>query len=241
MKRMLYIMPFFLLAAVSCKEDTLDSYNGENYVHFTPALNSTPEVEYNFALDGFSTSETEVKVPVEIRLWGYTPELSSFKCFVSVLKEGTTALDSDYTIPEYAEFRQGKDRAVDTLWVTVKRRPKLLETDYCLSIKMDGTSDDHVVGPAIYNTVKVHVYDKIQTAPAWWGAHVSDIGEYSPMKYRMLNIFLGKVLRNTDEFGGGMAFKAKILEFKQWWKDNWQSYEYYAEDGTTPLYDTIPD
>lgn len=234
-------MPFFLLAAVSCKEDTLDSYNGANYVHFTPTLNSVPEVEYNFALDGVSTSETEVKVPVEIRLWGYTPEFSSFKCFISVVKEGTTASDSDYTIPEYAEFRQGKDRAVDTLWVTVKRRPKLLETDYHLSIKMDGTSDDHVVGPAIYNTVKVHVYDKIQNAPAWWGAHVSDIGEYSPMKYRMLNIFLGKVLRNTDEFGGGMAFKAKILEFKQWWKDNWQSYEYYAEDGTTPLYDTIPD
>ena len=240
MKRILYILPFALIALVACKEDTLDVYHGDNYVHFTPSLNGTPEVEYNFALDGITTAETEVRVPVEVRLWGYTPE-TEFKCFVSVAEKGTTASSSDYILPEYALFRAGKERAVDTLWVTVKRRPDLLATDYRIVINMDGTSDDHIVGPAMYNSVKVHVFDKIQTAPAWWGAHISDVGEYSPMKYRMLNIFLGKVLKNTDEFGGGMAFKAKIQEFKQWWKDNWESYKYYAKDGVTPLYDTIPD
>lgn len=240
MKKILYILPLILLAAVSCKEDTLDVYNGDNYVHFTPSLKGNPEVEYNFALDGATTSETEVKVPVEIRIWGYTPE-TEFKCYISVDEKGTTAAENDYELPEYVVFREGIDRAVDTLWVTVKRRAKLLATNYTISVKMDATSDDHVVGPAIYNTVKVHVYDRIQNPPTWWGAHLSEVGEYSPMKYRVLNIFLGKVLRNTDEFGGGMAFKAKMLEFKQWWKNNWQSYEYYAEDGTTPLYDTIPD
>ncbi|MBE6250166.1 MAG: DUF4843 domain-containing protein [Bacteroidales bacterium] len=240
MKKIIYILPLILLAVVSCKEDTLDVYNGDNYVHFTPSLNGTPEVEYNFALDGMTTAETEVMVPVEIRLWGYTPE-AEFKCFLSTVKDKTTAKDSDYHLPEFTLFREGKERAVDTLWVTVKRREKLLDTDYRISVKMDATSDAHIVGPAIYNTVTIHVYDKIQNTPSWWGAHTSDIGAYSAMKYRVLNIFLGKVLRNTDEFGGGMAFKAKMLEFKQWWKDNWDSYEYYAEDGTTRLYDTIPD
>ena len=35
--------------------------------------------------------------------------------------------------------------------------------------------------------------------------------------------------------------KQREEEIQQWWKDNWDSYEYYAEDGTTRLYDTIPD
>ena len=43
MKRILYIMPFILLAAVSCSEDQLDVYNGAAYVHFTPSINDIAE------------------------------------------------------------------------------------------------------------------------------------------------------------------------------------------------------
>ena len=236
MKKILYILPFFLLAAASCKEDTLDVYNGADYVHFTPSLNDIPEAEYNFALDGKTTDETEVNVPVEIRLWGYLPK-TDFQCNISLIPKKTNALASDYVKPEYATFRAGYH--VDTLWVNVKRRPELLTTDYHLVLQMDATSDDHVVGPAKYNTVTIHVYDQIKTAPAWW-ATTQALGDYSPMKYRVLNIFLGKVLRNLDEYTN-ITFKEKALEFKQWWQDNWDAYEYYASDGTTPLYDTIPD
>lgn len=236
MKKILYILPFFLLAAVSCKEDTLDVYHGDNYVHFTPSLNDIPEADYNFAMDGETTAETQVKVPVEIRLWGYLPE-ADFKCNLSIVKEKTNAKDTDYVRPEYAVFRQGYH--VDTLWVTVNRRPQLLATDYRLVLQMDATSDEHVVGPGKYNTVTIHVTDEIKNAPIWW-ATTPALGEYSAMKYRVLNIYLGKVLRNLDEYTN-ITFKEKSLEFKQWWKDNWESYKYYAEDGVTPLYDTIPD
>ena len=236
MKRILDILPFFLLAAVSCKEDTLDVYHGDNYVHFTPTLNDIPDAEYNFALDGETTAETHVKVPVEIRLWGYLPK-ADFKCNLSIVKEKTNAKDTDYVRPEYAVFRQGYH--VDTLWVTVNRRAELLSTDYHVVIKMDGTSDEHIVGPGKYNTVTIHVTDEIKNAPIWW-ATTPALGEYSAMKYRVLNVYLGKVLRNLDEYTN-ITFKEKALEFKQWWKDNWESYKYYAEDGVTPLYDTIPD
>jgi len=236
MNKLLYILPVFLLAATSCKEDTLDVYNGDDYVHFTPSVNGLPEAEYNFALDGMTTLETEVKVPVEIRLWGYLPE-ADFQCNISVVPKKTNALATDYVNPEYAVFREGFH--VDTLWVCVKRRPELLSTDYHLVLQMDGTSDDHIVGPGKYNTVTIHVYDKIKNPPVWW-ATTSALGEYSPMKYRVLNAFLGKVLRNLDEYTN-ITFKEKALEFKLWWKDNWESYKYYDADGTTPLYDTIPD
>lgn len=236
MRRILYIIPLVFLAVVSCREDTLDVYNGDDYVHFTPSVNGSPEVEYNFALDGNTTLETEVKVPVEIRLWGYIPE-SDFQCNVSVVADKTNALSSDYVRPEYAVFRKGYH--VDTLWVNVKRRPELLATDYYLVLQMDGTSDDHIVGPGKYNTVTLHIYDKIKTPPAWW-ATTPALGDYTPMKYRVLNAFLGKVLRNLDGYTN-ITFKEKVREFKQWWKDNWESYRYYDADGTTPLYDTIPD
>lgn len=235
MKRILYILPL-LLFAIACEEDTLDVYNGDNYVHFTPSVNNTPETEYNFALDGTTTSEIEVVVPVQVRLWGYLPE-KDFKCNLSVVAKETNAKSTDYLKPDHVLFRAGYH--VDTLWVSVKRRPELLATDYYLVLQMDSTTDEHVVGPAIYNKVKIHVYDKIQNPPAWWGT-TQAMGDYSEMKYRVFNIFMGKVIRNLDEYTN-ITFKAKALEFKQWWKDNWDSYKYYAADGTTPLYDTIPE
>ncbi len=237
MNRILYILPIAFLALVSCKEDTLDTYHGSDYVHFTPGLSDRPEVEYNFAMDGVTTRETEATIPVEIRLWGYLP-VADFKCEVSVVKDKTTAAATDYVEPEYALFRTGYH--VDTLWVKVNRREKLLASDYKIVLMLDNAGDDHVVGPAKYNTVTVKVTDQIKEEPRWWGAHESELGQYIPMKYRMLNIFLGKVLRTTDEYTN-ITFKEKILEFKQWWKENWESYKYYAADGSTPLYDTIPD
>ena len=66
------------------------------------------------------------------------------------------------------------------------------------------------------------------------------MGKYSPIKYRLFNIYLGKMLRNLNEYTN-ITFKQEALAFKAWLKDNWETYKYYDEDGTTPLYDTIPE
>jgi hypothetical protein len=66
MKRILYIMPFILLAAASCKEDQLDVYNGADYVHFTPSINDIAEATYNFATDGVTTREETVEIPMHV-------------------------------------------------------------------------------------------------------------------------------------------------------------------------------
>ena len=234
MNRILYIIPILLLA-VSCKEDTLKVYNGDNYIHFTPGINDKVEPEYNFALDGMTTRETEASIPVEVRLWGYLP-LEDFKYNVGV-DDKTTAVESDYINPGHGVFRAGYH--VDTLWVTVKRRQELLSTDYKVVINMKDAEDGFVVAPAKYTQVTVTVKDELPNEPVWWGTP-QDMGDYSPVKYRLLNIYLGKVLADLDGYTN-ITFKAEALRFKNWWKENWASYTYYDADGTTPLYETIPE
>ena len=235
MKRILYILPVCLAVLSSCKEDTLDVYNGPDYVHFTPSINDVPEVSYNFALDGKTTRETEAVIPVEIRIWGYLPK-EDFLCNVSV-DAASTALSSDYENPVSATFRTGAH--IDTLWVKVKRRAKLLETDYKLVINMDDAGDKHVVAPVKYQKVTVTVKDEITSEPMWWGT-TQNFGEFSPIKYRLLNIYLGKVLVNLNEYTN-ITLKQMALDFKKWLQDNWETYKYYDADGVTPLYDTIPE
>lgn len=231
---------FLVLAAslASCKEDTLDVYHGEDYVHFTPGADDVAVTSYNFALDGVTTAETSVLVPVELTLWGYLPT-EDFRCEVSVVAEGTTAISSDYEDPGYATFRAGHH--VDTLWVRVNRKEELLATDYSLRLRLDSAGDAHVVGPSSYSTVTLHIFDRITDEPSWWGT-TQALGPYSAMKYRLLNIYLGKILRNLDEYTS-ITFKDEALAFKAWWKRQWEegNHRYYDTDGTTPLYDTIPD
>lgn len=238
MKKILYILPFIFLAAVSCKEDTLDVYNGSNYVHFTPTFSDLPQTEFNFAYDGKTTRETEYDVPVEIRIWGYLPE-KDFNCSVNVVQDKTTASSDMFSFPSETVFRAGHH--VDTLWVKVKRGAELLKTDYTITIKMESADDNHVVGPAKYNTARLRIFDKITAIPSWW-ATTAALGKYSDIKYRVLNYYLGKVLVNIDDYTN-ITFKEEALAFKEWWKKEWEkgNHVYYDTDGTTPLYETIPE
>lgn len=236
MKRILYILPFICLAAVSCKEDTLEVYHGADYVHFTPGINDVAEATYNFATDGVTTREESARIPVEIRLWGYLPT-EDFICTYSVDDKKTTAKDSDYERPVSSVFRSGAP--VDTLWVTVNRNEKLLATDYKLAVNLDSAGDKHIAQPSKYLSVTIHVQDKIYNEPIWWGT-TQDLGSYSHIKFRLFNIYLGKMLRDLNEYTN-ITFKQEALAFKAWLKANWETYKYYAEDGTTPLYDTIPE
>ncbi len=215
MKRLLYILPFIFLAAVSCKEDKLPVYHGDNYLHFTPGVNDRAETSYNFALDGETTRETEVTIPVQIRLWGYLPT-TDVKCSVSVSEKGTTALASDYVNPESATFRKGYD--VDTLWVTVRRRPELLLTDYKIVVNMDHADNGFVVAPEIYKKVTIHVTDQIPNQPVWWETQQA-LGEYSAIKYRLFNIFLNKVVTDVSSYTAD-GFKEEIVRFKAWLQEN---------------------
>lgn len=234
-------LSYILVAAAcigtgACKEDTLKVYDGDNYVHFNPNSSDKVELSYNFAL-GESTREEEYSIAVPIRLWGYLPE-KDFRCKVSVVKDGTTALPSDYEEPVGTIFRKGYP--MDTLYVTVCRRPELLSTDYTLAIHLD-SADGHVAAPAQYLTANIKVTDHIVVKPSWWNT-TNAVGPYSDMKFRMFNYYLGKYLNNLDGYTT-ITFKSEAVAFKNWWKEKFENgeFKYFAEDGTTPLYETIPD
>lgn len=240
MKRYIFILTVLLSSVLvsSCKEDTLDVYNGSNYIHFTPGISDFAEASYNFALDGETTGELSTEIPVEIRLWGYLPT-EDFNCYYSVDTEKTTAVSSDYVAPSTSVFRKGFH--VDTLWVKVNRREKLLETDYKITVKIETADKGFVVAPAKYTYVNIHVTDVLRDEPIWWGT-TPYLGEYSAIKYRLFNIYLGKVLLNTDEYTD-ITFKEEVAKFKAWLKEKWDdgTYRYYDSDGKTPLHDSIPE
>lgn len=194
-------------------------YHGDNYLHFTPGINDKAEVSYNFALDGKTSTETEVAIPVQIRLWGYLPE-TDVKCMVSVSDKETTAAASDYVKPEFAVFRQGKD--VDTLWVNVRRRPELLQTDYKIVVDFVEADNGFVVAPAKYTSVTIHVIDELPNVPVWWET-TQALGAYSPMKYRLFNIYMNRVVVDITSYTVD-GFKAEVAKFKQWLQDNASAY-----------------
>lgn len=203
------------LATSACKEDTLSVYHGDNYLHFTPGINDKAEVSYNFALDGETSTEKEVAIPVQIRLWGYLPT-SDIRCNVSVTGQGTTANESDYVNPEYAIFREGFH--VDTLWVSVRRRPELLSTDYKLVVDLLNADNGFVVAPAKYASVIIHIIDEIPNVPVWWET-TQVLGEYTPIKYRLFNIYMNRVVEDISSYTVD-GFKMEVAKFKSWLRDN---------------------
>lgn len=238
MKLSRYILSVVLaLSVYSCKEDTLDVYNGDNYVHFTPNADGSVTAQYNFAVSG-TTRETEVEIPIEIRIWGYLPD-KDFTCRFRIDSDRTTALQDDYVEPTEMTFHAGN--ATGILPVIVRRRNGLLDTDYTIAVVMEN-ADGHTVGPETYRTVTVRVKDDLSgSRPAWW-AQTLALGDYSDIKYRVFNIYLGKFLTSISDYTI-IEFEAEAKAFRQWWKEQWEdgNYHYYAPDGSTPLYETIPE
>lgn len=222
----------------SCSEDNLEVYNGNDYIHFTPLSNGNAlETTYNFAESG-TTRETSARVPLEITLWGYLPE-TDFTYTVSVIPDGTTAGADDFENPSSGTYRAGFP--VDTLWVNVKRKEELLATSFTIKLHLDGAGT-RSIGPEKYAVATVHVEDKL-TKPSWWNLALAlRLGEYSDIKYRVFNIYLGKVLTSLNGYTA-ISFSEEITSFKEWWEDQWNSgnYRYYDTDGKTPLYETIAD
>lgn len=230
-----------VLAACSlagCKEDTLKVYHGDNYLHFTPlADRSVQRSELNFATYK-STGEREGRVPVSLTLWGYLPE-DDFRYRVSVVAEGSDATEADFDAPDFGTFHAGE--AVDTLWIKVRRQEELLKTRFGVTLRLEDAGPC-VIGPRAYETVRVEVTDRI-AEPAWWNqAYAIRLGAYSDIKYRVFNIYLGRVLTSLEGYTA-ISLGEEITRFKAWWKERWQAgeYRYYDADGTTPLYETIAD
>lgn len=232
------LFAFGALALAGCREDALKTYSGDNYVHFKPDANDVVTAEYNFAT-GETTRETEYSLPVDVRIWGFLPE-TDFTFTTEIVADGTTAAPEDYELQSQQTFRAGEPE--DKFHIVVKRRPELLSTDYRIVVRMVSADGGHVVAPSAYTTVTITVKDDLSSLKPQWWATTQALGGYSDIKFRVLNIYLGHFLKSLNGYTD-ITFKEEALKFKAWWKRQWDegNYRYYDSDGTTPLYDSIPD
>ena len=243
MKKLLYILPVIVLAVVSCKEDALKYYSGENYIHFTPGVNDIPEVTYNFALDGETSAETEVSVPVEIRLWGRYHETADINIYVDTVRtidwsslagnsRDTLSVSREYLVDlEPAIFYH--QQPVCTLWVKVRRKPELLATNHTIQIKLKDPDNWFMVAPAKYSVVNLNVMDDIPSQPVWWET-TQALGVYSAIKYRLFNIYMNKVMTDISAYTAD-GFKEVVVRFKEWLLANATLYP-----EASVVYDSIP-
>lgn len=230
------LLPFL---SIGCKEQGLQTYSGPDYVHFTPSASGANQVvDINFA-ETQTTREMELKVPVELSVWGFMPEKLT-KYMVSCNNEKSTGVaNKDYVEFSYGEYRPGLPK--DTLWITVKRGVELLKTDFCIRVCLE-EMDGYNIGPLAYSYADINVTDKVNK-PKWWNqAIASKLGEYYDIKFRLFCYFEGKYITSLEEYSG-VSFGNKIKDFKKWWKDQWEegNFVYYSTDGVTPLYETISD
>ena len=235
--RFIYLFASIILTAVSCQEEKLKTYSGENYIHFSYMKDRTPQkVEFNFAVDAPLSLEGEVGV--EMSLWGFLLEKDA-PITVSTVDTSTTAVRGrDYDFPRNAVFQKGVPK--DIFRILVKSNKDLLETDFRITLHLDKV-ENCSCGPEEYLIATIHVTDKV-SEPKWWKQSIaSNLGPYYDIKYRLFIIFMGgKIIKNLDEYSG-IQFAKIISDFKIWWKEEWGrgNYLYYCEDGKTPMYETI--
>lgn len=241
--KMIKKIPFILSLAAAiclcgCKEDKLKTYSGDNYLHFKPGADDKVVAEYNFA-KGETTREMEYNLPVDLRIWGFLPE-EDFNFTTEIVAEGTTATSSDYVLQPVQVFKAGEPEG--KFHIKVKRSEEILKTDYSIVVRIVSAENGHVVAPAAYSRLSIRVRDELDSVePKWWGT-TSDLGPYSVVKFRLFNIYLGRFLDSLDGYSS-ISFKKEALSFKTWWKEQWiqGKYHYFSDDGTTPLYESIPD
>ncbi|MBO6169153.1 MAG: DUF4843 domain-containing protein [Bacteroidales bacterium] len=226
MKKYIYLLLVALsFLAVSCEESKLETWHGKNFLHFVPGPDGSVKTRYNFATEG-TTDQISDSVPLPIEIWGFMAE-NDFSLSVTINGKPVTAT-----------FRAG--HPVDTLWVPVTRNAELLSTSYAVEVEITGAGSDYEVSPASCCKAEILVEDTLEgLQPAWW-ATTQALGPYSPLKFRLFNIYSRGFVKSIDNYTA-IVFKDFALEFREWLRGLWDAgQKYYDTDGTTPLYESIP-
>ncbi len=221
-----YILLIFAVLSLSaCKESRLETWHGSDYLHFVAGVDGNVRASYNFATQG-TTAQTSASVPLPMEIWGF---MADGDIALTVKIDGT---------PSSGTFRAGLP--LDTLWVPVTRDAGLLTTSYTVEVELTEASSGYKLSPASRCRAEILVEDSLDgLQPAWW-ATTQALGAYSPLKFRLFNIYSGGFVKSIDSYTA-IAFKDYALGFREWLRGLWEDgQKYYDTDGTTPLYESIP-
>jgi hypothetical protein len=223
-----YILFTLLTGMLSCKKDTIDLYNGGNYIQFL--RNYTDSSLFNFLA---VPNKDEAVTPLVVELTGEPVDRDrTYK--ISVVKELSTATAEDYSLP--ASFILKANTVKDTAWLNVKKSPAISVKPVKLVLRIEAT-EDLQVGQADHS-INILYISNVVARPDWWDGNVESnyLGSYSDKKYLLFIQVTGQAdLDSQDE----LTLRYHTIRFKNYLlreKDAGRTvYEENGQEMTVPL------
>ena len=166
-----------LAAALSCKKDAIDTYNGNDYIQFKK--NYTDSSLFSFLA---LPNANEAVTPIAVELAG-KPEKRERTYKVTVDKALSTATEAHFALP--GSFTLKPNSIIDTFWITVKKSPDLLVKPVRLVLRIEST-DDLKQGQVEYSVAILNI-SNVVAKPDWWNSTVENnfLGDYSDKKFKL--------------------------------------------------------
>lgn len=167
---------------ISCSKDAVDEYGETNYVYLANSnadIEEVDSVEYSFAFNPGAARDT---VPVLIKLIGKLSDQDR-PVALAIDTEQTTALESDYELPDPMVLRAG--RAIDTIALVLHNSDRLKTGKFKIRLMLQ--SNGHFqLGPPGNRYIDITFSDML-ARPGWWNEVVvtNFLGQYSDTKYRL--------------------------------------------------------
>ena len=185
-----------ILAASSCKEADLISYEHSANVYFDLNEEQRDSIVYTFAYDMSKSSDT---IAIPVRLMGIREDRDrSYLAYVE--KDSSTAKEDLHYEPLKAEYALGAGIGQTYLPVIINNVPELEERSVSLIVKLQESSDLGIENPAIIRAKLV--FSARLEKPNWWDSW--PLGEYSRIRHQLFFLVTEQTELTTvatDPFG----------------------------------------
>lgn len=175
MKIRIFILLSFLGAFAACNERDIPTFSGGNYIQFNNSYKDSMEISFVFY-----PGKSSLEIPVKMKLLGNLLDADgSYE--IEIIQAGTTALASDYSIPQGLTLKKGEVYGEFNLTIN---HPGNRSVRLVLGVKNGGTIG---AGQTEYTRKIVWFNNKI-SKPLWWDSSVesSFLGPYTDTKFLLL-------------------------------------------------------
>lgn len=177
----------------SCSKEEILTYNNntsERFIYFEKSEADSSDISF-FTYPG----ESEINFPIVVNSSGFSNQDEEYK--IVVMDEYTTAVFSDYEIPDKLIFKAGAIK--DTCYIKLKYSSKLDANKVRVVIKLEN-NENFMEGEST-NQVAIIWFHNIISQPDWWTAAVTSyyLGTYSDLKYSLFSNIVGVDLTDADE------------------------------------------
>ena len=199
-----YIIAIFIATALfsSCNKEEIGTYNTltqYRYLSFVKAESS----ESNVSFYKYPGQET-INFPIEVKSTGFGETEMEYK--VSVVKDSTTATETDFTLPQSFKFQPKS--AIDTFYVQLHYSEKLDTEQLKLTLQIE-PNENFKEGEEAY-LMSVIVFHNNLVKPEWWST--TYFGTYTNLKYKYFLQVIQKDLTDVDN----STKRHYALMFKAW-------------------------